>query len=64
MKEIFINTNSLWMCNSYFDKISAHLELMNSWKDDPEMVEKFPFILEKQFTLTDALNDLLMKGGL
>lgn len=64
MKEIFISiSKSIYVCDSYFDKIYDHLKIMNSWKEDPELLAKFPG-LSKQFDLDDALIDLLMKGGL
>lgn len=62
MNNISISTNDVWVCESYFNKISEHLELMNLWKCDPNFAKSYPFLADKEFTLEDSLKDLLMKG--
>ncbi len=67
MKEVnldssFSNLGYIMVCDTYYDKISEHLKLMNSWRLDPEFIKECPRFAEKEFTLFDALTDLLMKG--
>lgn len=62
MKNISVSSNQFWLCESYFNKVSEHLELMNLWKNDPNFVKSYPSLADKEFTLEDSLMDLLMKG--
>lgn len=64
MEFINFRGHSLCVCGLYYKKLVEHLEIMNSWRSDPELISKHPFLLDREFTLEDALQDLLMKGGL
>lgn len=63
MERINITVDTLWMCGLYYKKIVEHLEIMNAWKLDPDIMSKYPS-LNREFTFEDSLQDLLMKGGL
>lgn len=64
MKEIKTDSGSIYVCSLYFRKIVEHCNSMNLWKYNPDFIRDYPDLQYKVFTLQDALQDLLMKGGL
>lgn len=54
-------TDYLYLPDDAYQKVVEHLEVMNNWKYDPDVISRFPY-LRRDFTLADSLVDLLMKG--
>lgn len=55
------NVGNLFVSDSLYDRILEHVDVMNSWKEDQDLIEKYPN-LNRDFTVNDALFDLLAKG--
>lgn len=55
------NVGNLFVSDSLYDRILEHVDVMNSWKEDQDLIKKYPN-LNRDFTVNDALFDLLAKG--
>lgn len=55
------NVGNLFVSDSLYNRLLEHVDVMNSWKEDQDLIEKHPD-LNREFTVNDALFDLLAKG--
>lgn len=53
--------NDLMIPDDTYKKVLEHLDVMNNWKFNPELLKKYPS-LAKDFTFQEAFIDLLGKG--
>lgn len=59
--KVLENVDFLWLPDSLYDYCLQHVEVMNNWKFDKELIKKYPS-LNREFTVKDAFFDLLAKG--
>lgn len=55
------NIGDLAVPDSLYDRCLEHAEVMNAWKLDNDLIEKYPS-LNREFSVVDAFKDLLLKG--
>lgn len=59
--EVLRDIEFLWLPNDLYDYCLKHTDVMNSWKNDKELIKEYPS-LNRDFTVKDAFIDLVAKG--